>query len=187
MESLLRALCHSELCLLRYLSSAILYSALVALNSIRNSLVSLNSLFSLPSSSLRRTFRRLLRFRAHVSINQMRIERANWRFCYIKRNERRPIRAWKAKQEREWTRVQIDWTIERELMVAIRSISTYMASRRNIARCICESPQCVSSVAEIAGEWRRRSWLATGARLASTKPQPLNLLAKRPRDELPGK
>lgn len=36
-------------------------------------------------------------------------------------------------KEREWTQVQIDWTMER-LVVATRGISTYMASRRNIAR-----------------------------------------------------
>lgn len=36
-------------------------------------------------------------------------------------------------KKRERTQVQIDWTMER-LVVATRGISTYMASRRNIAR-----------------------------------------------------
>lgn len=138
------------LCLLRYFSSAILYSALVALSSARNrTLVSLNSLSSSPSSSSRRDFRRLFRFRAHVSINQDSV--------IFERNERRPIRA--RRQEREWTRVQIDWTMER--LVAIRGISTYMASRRNIARCTRRPTMCLEccwncwrmTSTELAGNW----------------------------------
>lgn len=142
--------------MLRYFSSAILYPAPVASSSARNdSLVSLSPLSSSPFVvALRRNFR-LSSFslpRAHVDTIERESNEQN--SVIFRRNERRPIRAWKARQqgEGEGTDTSTNRLYDKEARgCATRGISTYMASRRNICA-IRESPQCVSSVAEIAGE-----------------------------------
>lgn len=135
----------------------------------------LTSPSSFPSVTVRRRrvddFRRLFRFRAHAITIRRELNEQN--SVIFRRNERRPIRARKAKRqakrERTRARVQIDLNDGETRGCYSRHLHLYGVSSEHCA--VREGPQCVSSVTEIAGE--RRSWLVeTGvARLASTEPQ----------------
>lgn len=169
MENLLRV---SELGLLRYFSSAILYPAPVAPDTDRNrSLVYLNSSFSSPSVIVALELSSSSSHPHAREYNRIRIERA--KFYCVRRNERRPIRAWKARRqgEREGMSTSTNRLNDRATGGCYsRHLHLYGVSSEHCA--VREGPQCVSSVTEIAGEWCRRSWLATEvARLVSTKPQ----------------
>jgi len=139
--------------LLRYLSSVILYLALVVSNFIRNCSFPWTLCLCHRSSSLHRNLRRLFRFRAHVDTIGYELNEQN--SVIFRRNERRPIRACKARRqsEREGTDTSTNRLNEARGCYSRRLVGTLRGTRKPTMCLECCWNCWRMTSTELVGNW----------------------------------